>query len=143
MNTTSEIISFTRKLEERGAAFYEGLAGLHQGNAEAMHGFAGENRKNITQVERAYYGVVSDALEGCFAFDIDPDAYVLPEAPDAKTDYREAIAQALNMEEVIIRFYRHGAEQSTGLMADIPRTFTLLAKKRERRLKVLQSLVKT
>ena len=45
--------------------------------------FVKENGEYITQIERAYYGVITDAIEGCFAFNINPQEYGL------KTDLAE------------------------------------------------------
>ena len=75
LNTASEVISFTRKLEEDSAKFYEDLAQADIKGGETLLSLAQENRKNIIQIERAYYGVITDALEGCFAFNINLDEY--------------------------------------------------------------------
>src|SRR4030042_2631152 len=75
LNTASQVISLARKLEEDGARFYEILAQRDGVNREMLLSFAKENKKNIAQVEMAYYGVITDAIEGCFAFDMDPDEY--------------------------------------------------------------------
>jgi hypothetical protein len=45
------------------------------------------------------------------------------------------------MEEKIINFYQVAAEQSKYLMADIPRSFSMVAKKRTERLTKLKSLL--
>ena len=140
LNTTSEVISFARKLEEDSAGLYETLAERWPAAAETWLAFAGENRKNIVQVERAYYGVISDALEGCFAFSLDADDYTFPAGLPEKTGYTDALGQAVAMEEKIIRFYSEAAEQSKSLMADVPRAFALIVRKREGRMATLQSL---
>ena len=70
LHTASEVISLARRLENESADFYEGLC--RDADDEGLwRGFALENRRNIAQVERAYYGVISDAIEGGFAFDMD------------------------------------------------------------------------
>ena len=141
LNTCSAAISFAKKLEEDSAKFYEELAQRHTKDADALLPFAGENKKNIVQIERAYYGVISDALEGCFAFNINTDDY------EPKTDlaegasYSDALEKAVEMEEKIIKFYSDAAEQSKSLMADVPRAFTIVAKKRSNRSSMLKSLL--
>ena len=75
INTASQVISFARQLEEEGASFYEAAAKRYTENSDMLLGLARENRKNIKRVERAYYGGISDAIEGGFAFDIDPAEY--------------------------------------------------------------------
>mgnify|MGYP000498169058 CR=1 FL=1 len=77
LNTTSEIISFAKKLEEDSAKFYEDLSHRYAQDEDVFLSFVKENRKNAVQIERAYYGVISDALEGCFSFKINPDEYML------------------------------------------------------------------
>ena len=64
LNTTSQVISLARKLEEDSAGFYHDLAQRHDKHGETFLAFAKENRKNVVQIERAYYGVITDALEG-------------------------------------------------------------------------------
>jgi len=140
LNTASEVISFARKLEEESAGLYEALAERWPATEETWLAFARENRKNIVQVERTYYGVISDALEGCFAFSLDADGYTFPAGLPEKTGYTDALGQAVAMEEKIIRFYSDAAAQSKSLMADVPRAFALIARKREGRMATLKSL---
>ena len=140
INTCSAAISFARELEEDSAKFYEDLAQRHTKDAEVLLSFAGENKKNVVQVQRTYYGVISDALEGCFAFNINPDDYTLEIEISEKTSYAEALEKAIEMENRIIKFYSDAAEQSKSLMADIPRAFTIVAKKRSSRIPKLESL---
>ncbi|MBI4187242.1 MAG: hypothetical protein HY530_07070 [Chloroflexi bacterium] len=141
LNTTSQVVSFARDLEELGARFYESLTRRHSGDAEVWRHLASENRKNVTQVERAYYGVISDALEGCFSFAIDPDKYAIEAEPAGGASYHETVKRAVEMEEKIVRFYLEAAEQSKSLMADVPHAFTLVAKKRNSRIPKLMALL--
>jgi rubrerythrin len=141
LNTASEVISFTRKLEEDSARFYEDLAQQAKKDEETLLSLARENRKNIIQVERAYYGVITDALEGCFAFNINLDEYAFQAELSEKASYAEALAGAIAMEEKIKKFYSDAAEQSKSLMADVPRAFAMIAKKRDGRISRLKSLL--
>ena len=52
----------------------------------------------------------------------------------------EAIQCAMKIEEKIIEFYNVAAEQSKSLMADVPRAFKLVIKKRSKRQSTLMSL---
>ena len=110
-------------------------------NKDLFLSFAKENGEYITQIERAYYGVISDALEGCFAFNINPQEYGLKTDLAEKASYAEALVKAIEMEEKIIKFYLDAAEQSNSLMADVPRAFKMVAKKRGNRLSSLKSLL--
>ncbi len=141
MNTASEVISFTKKLEEDSAWFYESLAERYINTRETWLSFARENRKNIVQIERAYYGVISDALEGCFSFNMSPEKYTLKTGLSENSSYADTLHQALEIEEGILRFYSDAAAQSRSLLADIPRTFNLIARKRADRKAKLQSLL--
>ena len=141
LNTASSIISFAKKLEENGTKLYEDLAERYIKDRETLLFFAKENRKNVVQIERAYYGVISDALEGCFSFKINPDEYTLKTELAENTRYSDAINQAVEMEGEIIKFYSEAAEQAKSLLADVPRAFTMVAKKRGDRRTKLESLI--
>ena len=140
INTASAAISFVKKLEEDSAKFYEDLSQKYAKDEEVLLSFAKENKKNIVQVERTYYGVISDALEGCFAFRINTDDYELKTELAEGASYSDALGKAIEMEEIIIKLYSDAAEQSKSLMADVPRAFMMVVKKRSSRIPKLESL---
>jgi len=142
LHTASEVISLSRKLENDSAGYYEDIARRYATAAESLLAFAGENRKNVVQVERAYYGVITDALEGCFAFNMEADRYTLATDIRGGAGQTEVLGRAVEMEKKIIAFYTDAAGQSKSLMADVPRAFTLIARKREKRLEQLGALLK-
>jgi hypothetical protein len=142
MHTCSEVIGLTRELENISAKFYEGLSQKFAEKEEVFLSFAKENKKYSTEVERAYYSVISDAIEGCFAFDIDPDEYAFQIKLSEKADFAEALGRAIEIEEKIIKFYSDAAEQSKSLMADVPMAFRLVTRKRGNRLSTLKSLLR-
>jgi rubrerythrin len=139
LNTASQVISLARKLEEDGTHFYETLAQRYEANREMLLSFAKENKKSILQVEMAYYGGITDAIEGCFAFDMDPDEYTTEAQLAEGTTYANALSLAIEMEERTFRFYSVAAEQSKSLLADVPRVFSISAKKRGERLQRLRA----
>jgi hypothetical protein len=141
INTCSGAISLSRELENESAKFYQELSKRFEKDQELFLAFAKENTKYVTQIERAYYGVITDALEGCFAFDLNPEDYQFKNALPKDISYPDAVAEALNMEEIMLRFCQTAAEQSKHLMADVPRSFTMVAKKRTERLTKLKSLL--
>ena len=141
INTASATISFAKKLEEDSAKFYEDLSQKYPKGEDIFLAFAKENRKNVVQIERAYYGVITDALEGCFAFNLNPDEYTLKTELAEAASFSEALDQAVEIEERITKFYSDAAEQSKSLMADVPRAFTLVARKRESRELKIKSLL--
>jgi len=141
LNTASELISFTKKLEEDSARFYRELSRKFVQDKDVFLSFAKENEKNIVQVERAYYEVISDAIEGCFAFNINPQEYSFKTELAEKESYSESLDRATEIEEKIIKFYLDAARQSKSLMADVPRAFQMVAKKRGNRQLTLKSLL--
>jgi len=143
LNTASETISFSRELEGESAKFYGNLAQKYADGKEEFLSFARENDKNITQVQRTYYGVISDALEGCFSFKgIDTDNYSVETKLPEGVSYAGALSMAVALEEIIVKFYMDAARVSKSLMADVPRVFERVAKKRNERILKLKALVK-
>jgi len=140
LHTASEGISLAKQLEYESAKFYEDLTQYAE-SADIFLSFANENRKTADQIQRTYYGVITDAIEGCYCFDINPDEYTFGTELAKEAGYADALNKALGIEEKIIRFYSDAAEQSKSLMADVPRVFALIAKKRGNRKLKLRSLL--
>ncbi|UCH00382.1 MAG: hypothetical protein JSU78_08215 [Deltaproteobacteria bacterium] len=141
ISTASETISFVKELEEKAAGFYEELSRRYPEGEDVFLSFAKENRKYFNQIQRAYYSVITDAIEGCFAFDLETDDYALNTDLPEDTSYADAVARALALEEKIIEFYDVAADQSMSLMADVPRNFKIVTRKRRDRIARLKSLV--
>ncbi len=141
LNTASEVISFAKKLENESAKFYEDLAKRYAKDEDVLFSFVKENKKNVLQIERAYYGVISDAIEGCFSFKINPDEYTLKTELAENASYSDILNKAVDIEEKIIKFYSDAAEQSKSLMADVPRAFRMIVTKRNNRRPKLGSLL--
>ena len=141
LHTASEVISLAKKLEEDGARFYQGLAQSDIKEKETWLSFAQENRKNIVQIERAYYEVITDAIESGFSFSISPEEYTskIELAEDAK--YSDVLVQAVVMEEKTTKFCIDAAEQAKSLLADVPRAFTMVTKKRSNRKPKLEAFL--
>ena len=140
LQTASSVISLARELENKTAGFYEDLAGRYAAGKDAFLAFAAENKKYVVQIERAYYGVISDAIEGCFAFDLESDDYAVETALAGDAGYADAVKRAIALEETVVRFYTDAAEQSKSLMADVPRAFMLIVRKRNDRFAKLGAL---
>jgi hypothetical protein len=87
-----------------------------------------------------YYSVISDALERCFSFNLDPTAFRLNLALKPGGGLSAALKTALAMEEKMIQFYLQAADQSKALLADLPRVMAQVAQKREKRRTLLQEL---
>ena len=143
LHTAAEVLTLSKKLESESAKFYENLAQRYTEGKEISLSFAKENSKYIVQVERAYYEVITDAIEGCFSFEgIDTDNYSIETELLEGTSYSDALRMAIALEEKIIKFYLDTAKVSKSLMADVPRAFEMIAKKRNERIPKLRSLLK-
>lgn len=140
LHTASEGVTQAKQFESDSADYYTSLAQLFPKDAESLLSFAKENKNNIVQVERAYFGVITDAIEGCFAFDIDPADYKFETALNKDIGYADALNRALLIEGTIQKFYLDAGEQSKGLMADVSRMFSLIARKRNNRILKPESL---
>src|SRR4030042_4846622 len=141
ISTCSGAISLTKELENESAKVYQELAQKFEKDKDLFLAFAKENGKFYSQVERAYYGVITDALEGCFAFNLNSEDYQFKKILPKDISLSNAVAEALKIEEVMLRFCQTAAEQSKHLMADVPRAFTLVAKKRNERIFKLKELI--
>lgn len=133
LQTTSETISFIRDYENLIAGFYEALAARFTDRAEELNALAADNRKYVTLLERTYFSVISDAIEGGYAFDMNPDAYQFDATLPADATLAQGIRQALALEQTSIDFYALAAEQSAALMADVPQMMKQIVKKKNRR----------
>lgn len=142
LNTSASVISFAKQLETDSAAFYEKMAERHPKPKEIFLTFSKENNNYATMIQRAYYGVITDAIEGCFAFSVETDKYTLKREPANEASFADALNQAIDMEQKLISFYTDAAEQSEALMADVPRTFLIVAKKRKNREDKLRTLLR-
>ena len=141
LNTASQVISFARQLEEDGADFYKSLAKKFPENSEILLGFAAENKKGFSRIERAYYGVISDAIEGTFTFDIETDDYAFEYDNTRKMTFKDALKIALDLENKNCAFYSKAAEQSKSLLAEVPRSFLTMAKLKDERRQKLKALL--
>lgn len=142
LNTSASVISFAKQLEADSAAFYEKMAEEYPKAKEIFLTFSKENSNYATMIQRAYYGVITDAIEGCFAFSVETDKYTFEREPAKELGYTDALNQAIDMEQKLISFYTDAAEQSKVFMADVPRTFLIVARKRKNREDKLRGLLK-
>ena len=141
IHTASEGITLSKQLENDSADFYERIAKQYDKGAEVFQSYVSENKKNTVQIDRAYYGVITDAIEGGYAFNLETDTYVLSLDIKDGAGYEDAVKQAIDVENKIIQFYEEAAAQSKSLLADVPRAFTLIVRKRKNRLEKLESLL--
>jgi hypothetical protein len=142
LHTTSEVISLAKKLETDTADFYDKMSQKYPEGSEEFNSFVKENKKNIVNTERTYFGVITDAIEGGYAFNLESDDYVIDTGLADGTNYLDAMQKAIEVEKKMVDFYKISSEQSQGLMADVPRAFKLLSQKKSQRLLKLESMAK-
>ena len=134
LSTMAAVMSFVSKIEEESAAFYEQCAEAVPEMKDAFLSWAKENRKFEKQVKQTYYGVITDTLESNFSFGgLDAEDFVLDTDLPVGAGMTEVAGRARAVEDTVTAFYLKAAQLSEGLMADIPRLFKRIVKKREGR----------
>ncbi len=143
LQTAASVISCVSRIEQEGAALYEKLADAHPALKTTFLAFAKENLKHEAAIRRAYYNVVSDALETGFCFDLAVDEMLAspPLPPDASL--ASALDACMLMEEKVRGFYVEAAAQSKSLLADVSRAMERVAKARTERQAILQTSLQT
>ena len=138
LHTASEVISLLRLRENETAEYYDRLVKATPELSQMLAGLARENRTNVVAVQRAYNNVISDALEGGYAFDIDSKDLdlVLPKSDSISG----GVEAAIEMETAMARAYSIAADQSHALLPDVSRAMSLIAAKRQARIEKLKAL---
>jgi hypothetical protein len=134
------VMTFVSKIENDSASFYRNYAEKYPDLESTFLSWNKENNKFEKNVKRTYFGVITDTLESNYAFQgLDTDDYNFEIQLPENVDSSEAGKKAREIEETIKNFYLKAAQLSDGLMADIPRLFRKIAKKREERCRSLES----
>ncbi len=142
LNTAAAVIRFAQEVEEKSAKFYDECARKYKEGEEAFLSFVAENKKNVSLVKRAYYGVISDALEACFSFKgLRVDEYLFEAELGERASLFEILKMSMEMEDKIQRFYQRAGELSESLLADVPRALKKVADKRNERKQKLAFLL--
>ncbi len=141
VTTASAALSLARELESDEATFCEELARAYPQGAELFLTLSKENRKYIAHFERAYYSVITDAIEGGYAFNLQEEEWELDTTLTGDESFSKVVSRVLGMDGVISKFYTVAAEQSKGLMADVPKAFLYIVRKRKEREEKLKALL--
>ena len=129
--TASAIISFSEQLEDSSERFYQELGQRFPAHRELFDGFARDCAKNRVQVTRTYQETITDALEGCFAFEgFKFDNYRVDLTLSEGIALFEGTKIAIALEEKAVAFYLDAAERSESLLATIPGAFRRVARRR-------------
>ncbi|MCX6093993.1 MAG: hypothetical protein NTY63_04120 [Candidatus Bipolaricaulota bacterium] len=140
IHTASEGISFAKAMETAAAEFYEDMAASFEEIRALALANAEENRRFARNIQRVYQEVITDAIEGSYCFQLETANYELPVTGSATRGAHDAIQQAIAVEGVMIRFYSDARDQADTLMADIPRAFGVIVRKRKQRQGELKDL---
>lgn len=141
IRTASEGISFAKSLEIAAASFYETMAADFDGLRAFALASAAENRQNARQIQRVYQEVITDAIETGYCFRLETAGYELKNTDAELREEKDAVGAAIVIEGRMLDFYAAAHEQTDKLMADIPRAFSGIRKKHERRLRDLEAFV--
>lgn len=144
LNTASEGISFYSRLEDQATKFYEELARneKYAEGRETFLAFAKENKKHKEEVVRAYRYVITDAIEGCFAFGgLNEANYEINTELTAEMNYPDVLKMTIKVEEKSQKFCADAGEASRGLMHDVSYALLRVAKRKAKREPILKSLL--
>jgi len=139
IKTTSQLISLHAKLEEEAAEKLRVLAQRHPEAAEALNRLADENMQHRDTVTRVYREGVTDVFEvGYLSKPLEESDYTIDELEDP---LREAVRTAQLNEDTVIRFCLDASRDANQLIPSLPQTFSRLAKRKEKRKALLESIV--
>jgi hypothetical protein len=142
LNTAASVIRYISKLEIESGEMYEKLGRLHEEFREPFSAFARENIKNEQRVKRAYYGVVSDALETGFCFMGLQADISLPEF-GKESVLIDLLKRILKLENEIKLFYAEAAHLSMSLLTDVSRECKKIANTRDRRIAQVAAMIES
>jgi hypothetical protein len=141
LNTMAGVMSFVSKIENDSSLFYKTCAEKYPELKNVFLSWNKENHKFEKNIKRTYFGVITDTLESNYAFQgLDTDDYDVDMQLPVDAEAAEAIKKACEIEETLGNFYLKAAQLSEGHLADIPRLFRKIAKKREERCQSLGAL---
>lgn len=140
--TASQVVRFAKEMEDKTEVFYKNLAEKYKEQSEVFSSFAKQSRKDKIAIQRAYQGVVTDAIETGFSFEeFVVDDYIPDMRVPEEASLSDAARKAAQAEEKMQKFYKVAAQMSGGLLADVSRSFEKILKKKNRRKEKLQSLI--
>ncbi len=140
--TASAVISFSQKLEDQSADFYDELSELFDDYEDEFEDMAKDCKRQRTFVVRTYQETISDALEACFAFEgLDFGRYAADVELPEGIGYAEALTKAIALEDLAAAFYLDIAERSQSFLATIPQAFRRVGQKHAARKVELQEML--
>ena len=141
--TTSETLSFIKDHERSLIDMYNRISErFPQYNANGLLAASAKEIKGyIQELDRSYYSVITDALEGCFGFDLTAEKYSIDaDTPDGLSG-ESCLQKAIAVETIMLALYEEAATQSGPLLADVPRSMRIIQRKRTKRLEGIKALI--
>jgi hypothetical protein len=138
-STAASVITFCSTFEKKSARIYEEWARTHEQFRDSFMAFAKINNRNEQRVKRAYYNLVSDALETGFCFSNLKTDIDIPESGN-ELNVLAILNTALEFESKIQQFYFSAARSSKALLADVSREMEKIAHERSKRIEQLQAM---
>ena len=132
LNTAASVISYVSKVEDESARFYTVVSQKDRSIGKLFSEFPRENKKYETNVKRAYYNMVSDALETGFCFQDLNDDIRIPD-PNVQVDRSVLLNASLQLETALLQFYRKAALAAKSLLGDLSRAMANVVRSREKR----------
>jgi hypothetical protein len=140
LKTATAVINLADELENKLTLFYTEASKIHSEHKDMFLTFCKENAKYVKNIKRTYYGAITDAIEGGFAFDLNPDNYFFEVVLQGDEDFDAIKKEAYKIETLIIQFYEKAAAQSKYTMSDMARVFLRTSRDKKERLDKIQLL---
>lgn len=142
LRTTSETLSFIKDNESRLIEMYSRISErFPQSDAnDLLAASIKEIKGYIKELDRAYYSVITDALEGCFGFDLTAETYSVDADISRDQNRKDCLQKAIKVEKIMLALYQDAADQSASLLADVPRSMRIIHRKRTSRLEKIKAL---
>ena len=145
LNTASGLIEYYTKYEDRIKSFYETLAEDERcaANKELFKSMAEENEKHKKEVLRAYYEVITDAIEACYIRPLDETKYEVDTEITPEMTYADILRKAVDIEEKSRGFCAEAYRCTSGLLADISVAFRRVSRRKTKRAEKLKELLES
>jgi hypothetical protein len=141
--TASSFIRFYNELEDEVIGFYEKLLEDQRFSEyrDVFSSFIEESRGHKDLITRSYREVITDAMEAAFPLrSLDEGDYEVKTGSVKGQGVSDFLSDAVQVEGACRQFCLDACESLSGLLADVPEEFTLVAEKKSLRIKKLKSL---
>lgn len=143
LNTLSSLISFHSRMEDNISEYYISLAEEHlPDHKEKFLGLAEESKRFKGWVRRAYQEGITDAFEVSYIKgELRQESYLIEKEISTEVNRQQLIQKAIELEGSSRRFCLDAAKSSGGVLAELPHTLERVAKRKERNIEELKSLL--